>query len=250
MSLVFSDTTNKKGIIQEIESECGFNDGDISGNTLLLQKFTVKVNLALDDYFMLGIKASGEWQVDESNQTDYPIIMMNLKSGQRDYAFTIDGSSNLILDFYKVMVADINGVFKEITPVDQQARDNNVTNVDSFIDGKNLSGTPTRYDKTGNALFLDPIPNYDYSLGIKAFVNREPAYFNYLDTTRKPGIIGSHHRYLVLKASADHLRINSKASYLRVKAEIEDMEITIEESFGKRNREVRKRMRPNVESNK
>src|SRR3990167_10378043 len=104
MSVQFSDTTNYKGIIQLIEKELGFKRGDISGDANLLKEITADVNLAWDDYLTIALPASGKWQFDDSNQTDYPIIKTNLVDGQRDYTFTTDEGGNLILDIYKVAI--------------------------------------------------------------------------------------------------------------------------------------------------
>lgn len=90
MSLVFSNTTTKNGIIQRIERYCGFNDGDISGNTLRLAQFTGDINVALDYTLAMIFEEGGTWQFDDSNHsTNYPIITTNLISGQRDYSFTV-----------------------------------------------------------------------------------------------------------------------------------------------------------------
>lgn len=198
MSLQFNDTTSaRKGIIQLIEKRCGLNYGDISGNSDLMSDFTAEVNLAIDDAMHLIFQATGKWQYDDSNNTDYPILTHDLVQGQRDYPFVKDASGNLILDIYKVLVANTGGIFYEIYPIDQQldkaAR--------PFWDNINTSSLPTRYDKTGNALFLDPIPNFNYAGGLKMFVNREMLYFTIADTTKMPGFAGPYHKYLALKAS-------------------------------------------------
>lgn len=115
MSLVFSNTTTKNGLIQLCERTCGFNDGEISGNTTTLAKFTGDINIALDRALSIIFEVGGTWQFDDSNFTDYPIITTGIVSGQRDYSFTVDGSSNLILDIYRVQVSDSNGNFRYIT---------------------------------------------------------------------------------------------------------------------------------------
>lgn len=246
MSLPFSDTTTKKGIIQEIETECGFRDGDISGNTTLLKKFTSSVNLALDDFWAIAIPASGKWQLDDSNQTDYPIITANLVSGQRDYAFSSDGSSNLILDIYKVLAANSSGVFTELAPVDQQ----NGPDVAAFLDGRNGTGIPSRFDKTGNGLFLDPIPSYNYTNGLKVLINREASYFTSSDTTKKPGVPGIFHRYFVINPAFSYARSQGLQTYNRLSEEKVKLEESIRYHFAGRERGVRRAMTPNIENNK
>lgn len=124
MSLVYSSTSSKNGILQVIERNLKLGDGYITGNTTRLAEWTNEVNLALDEALRIIIPASGKWQFDDSNQTDYPIIYTSLVSGQRDYAFTTDGSSNLILDIYRVFIlpSSTATTYQEIWPVDQQSR--------------------------------------------------------------------------------------------------------------------------------
>lgn len=237
MSLQFNDTSTKKGIIQEIESECGFDDGGISGDTTLLKKFTVSVNLALDDFWAIAIPASGKWQLDDSNYDNtnggYPIITANIVSGQRDYPFTTDGSGNLILDVYKVMVADSTGYFREIKPVDQQ----NDLDMESFYNGQDASGVPTRYDKTANGIFLDVVPNYSRNSSLKVFINREASYFTTAHTDRMPGVPGIFHRYFVLKPALDYARrYLTTDAYDKIRTELKEMEEAIRYHFAGRDR--------------
>lgn len=254
MSLVFNDTSTYKGIVQEYEREIGANLGDVSGSTTKLKQLAAAVNIAYDDFMRIAIKSSGTWQFDDSNQTDYPIITTNLVSGQRDYAFTTDGTSNLILDIYRVFVADSSGVFSEIYPVDVQSEVDTI----AFADGRNASGTPTRYDKTANSIFLDLIPNYNYSNGLKLYINREPSYFTSADTTKKPGVPGILQKYFYLKPAAEYARRNNLANKNDLANEVLKMEGdelrnipgTIATYFASRNRDERKRLAVSQEDNR
>lgn len=250
MSLQFSDTSTYRGIVQTYEREIGGNIGDVSNNTEALKSLTADVNMALDDFFVLAIKASGTWQIDDSNHTDYPIITTNLVSGQRDYSFTVDGSSNLILDIYKVAVKDTSGVFRTISPVDQQSQNTLIDNTDSFVNGLEQTGIPTRYDKTANGFFLDPVPNYNSTGGLKVYINREGSYFAYTDTTKKPGVLGLFHEYFALKPALKYARRFNLSSFTRLQNAVLMMEKEISEHFNSRQRDVKRRMVANVESNK
>lgn len=244
MSVQFNDTTTYKGLVQIYEKEIGANRGDISGNQVKLKEFTTDVNLALDDFFAIAIPASGEWQFDDSNHTDYPIITTSLVANRRDYPFTTDENSNLILDIYKVMVADSSGFFREIKAVDQQSQ----ADMESFYNGQNTTGIPTRYDKTANGIFLDVIPSYNYSGGLKIFINREASYFVSTDTTKKPGVPGLFHRYFALKPALDYARRNTLAITQTLYLEVQRMEKAIQDYFGKRAKDITRRLTPKVES--
>jgi hypothetical protein len=211
-----------------------------------LAQCTADVNLALDSVWATIFEVGGTWQLDDSNFTDYPVITTNLVSGQRDYSFTTDGSGNVILEIYKVLVSDAQGNYIEINPVDQQS------NVPiNFLDGNNTTGQPNSYDKTGNGIFLDPIPNYNYANGLKLLINREASYFTVLDTTKKPGFAGIFHEYLALRPSYMYCMRNKMFDLAKsLKAEMLEMEDKIREHYAKRNKDEVKRLVARSNNNK
>lgn len=238
MSLAFSNTTTKNGLIQLCERNCGFNDGEISGNSTLLARFTGDLNIALDKTLATIFEVGGTWQFDDSNHTDYPIITSTITSGQRDYPFTSDEQGNLILDVYKVLVADSSGDFRELIKYDQQS-----DAPFSYWDGNNTTGLPVSYDKTANAIFLDPIPNYTRASSLKVYINREGSYFSTSDTTKKPGFAGLFHPYLALHASYNYCMRNQKAVKNDLKNEMLEMEQGIRNHYKAREKDVPKVLR-------
>lgn len=191
------------------------------------------MNMALDRALSLIFKSCGTWQFDDSNHSDYPIIMTNLVSGRRDYSFTTDEQGNLILDIYRVMVKNQSGIYEEIYPVDQQNDDN----VSSFYDGQNTTGTVVRYDKTANGIFLDSIPNYSQTNGIKIFINREASYFTTADTTKKPGFAGLFHEYVALRPSFQYAYRNGLSNTKALQSEMEKMESAIKSYYRDRSKD-------------
>jgi hypothetical protein len=218
MAIKFNDTSNINGLVQLYEEEIGADVGDISDNPTKLKQFTARVNAALDRYFAIAIQASGTWQLDDSNHTDYPFITTDLVSGQRDYSILTDGSGNLVLDIYKVMVKDEAGIYHEIRPVDQQ-RDS----AESFYSGQNQTGVPAIYDKTANGIFLDFIPSYNSDDGLKIFINRESSYFVSTDTTKTAGY-PYHQEYFYLKPAYDNARRNNLSITTSLEKEIQKLE--------------------------
>lgn len=235
--------------MQLIEKNCGFGDGDITGNATRLAQFTGDINLAIDEILGFMFPLGGKWQLDDSNHTDYPFIETDLISGQRDYTFTTDGSGNVVLDIYKVMVKDTNGIYQEIEGQDQQSDGES-----SFYDGQNATGTPTRYDKTGNGIFLDFIPNYSWRTaeegekGLKVFINREASYFTTADTTKKLGFAHLFHEYLALRPSYQYAYRNSLPTLKTLDYELQKMTKAIKDYYGGREKDVITRMKPNVEN--
>lgn len=249
MSLPFSSTTNKNGVIQGIERTLFGDDGDgrITGNTLLFARFTSEVNLALDKAQFIAIENSGTWQHDDKNHLSNtnnksPIMTIDLVDGQREYAFTTDDDTTLILDIQKVLVADSAGLFREVLPVDVQSEPGN----ESFWDGNLTEGIPYRYDKTGNRIFLDPIPNYNRTDGLKLYYSRESNYFTTADTTKTAGIPGIFHEYLVLRPSYNYARNNGMAITAALKQDVLEMEMNLANYYGNREKDKRKVMRPRM----
>ncbi len=243
MSIPFSNITTKKGLIQEIESELGLDDGTITNNTTLFKKITASINLALDDYTAIAIESSGTWQFDDSNHEDYPIIRANINSGQRDYAFTTDENLNLILDIYKVLIlpSATSTIYQEAFPIDELEQPYDI------LTENTATGSPDRYGKLANGVFLDPMPGYNATSGIKVVINREGSYFTTSDTTKMPGVPGIHHKYFVLKPALDYARRNSLASFNRLHDEVVSYEGdeekgiigSIAKYFGQREKDVR-----------
>lgn len=254
MSRVFNDTTNLDGLVQKYEEEIGANLGDISGNTTKLKQFTSKTRSAWDTYLTIAIQASGRHQFDDSGYTDYPFIETDLVANQRDYTVLTDDNNALVLDIFKVMVKDSSGVYFEATPIDQQLRGEGV----SIWDGQDTTGTPQEYDKTGNGIIFDVLPDYSWrndtegEYGIKLFVNREANYFTFSDTTTKPGCPGIHHDYFYLKPAMEYARSNGLANYNQLRDAVFEFEGDEERGiqgkiakyFAKRSRDERSIMRP------
>lgn len=184
----------------------------------------------------------GTWQLDDTNHTKYPIITTNLVSGQRDYFFTTDQQSNVILDIYKILIADPSGVFQEIYPVDQQTANSYETNVDSLTDGRNQTGTPIRYDKTGNGIFLDPIPSYNSTGGLKIYINREGSYFTTSDTDKKVGFAHLFHEYFIVSPSYKYAYKKGLKNVNSLEKEMIRLRDAIKAYYGKRQKDVKGRV--------
>lgn len=195
---------------------------------------TADENLAIDEAMAIIFTTNGKWQYDDSNHTDYPIITTNLTASQRDYAFTTDEQGNLILDIYKVMVKNEEGIFHEIYPVDQQSDEY----MDGFWSGQNETGIPSRYDKTANGIFLDCIPSYNSTNGLKVFINREGSYFTTADTTKKPGFSGLFHEFVALVPSIRYCKRNKMFDLSdRYEKDLEKMTMAMKKHYRDRGRD-------------
>lgn len=248
MSIPFNDTSTYKGLVQVYEKEAGFNRGDISGDTDKLKEFATDVNLAFDDFTVIALRSTGLWDWDDSNQTDYPIITTNLVSGQRDYSFTTDGSGNIILEVKRVAIlpSATATLYQEIEPMDAQS-----DRFNALTANNTATGVPYQYDKTANGIFLDPIPGYNATNGLKLYISREASYFAHTDTTKKPGVPGVFHRYFAIKPAMEYARRNSLSSFAGLYKEVlafegdeeQGIEGSIARYFARRDKDTRKVMK-------
>lgn len=244
MSLVFSDTTNKDGIIQHIERELEYDYGRISDDTERMAEVTADVNLAIDAVAAIHAELGGSWQQDDRNHSSYPIVDANLVAGQADYTFDEDSSGNRITDIYKVMIKQsATSDYVTLPMLDQQSPS---TDQDAF--SATAQGTPNKADLTGNAVFLAPIPDTDITDGIRVFVGREGSYFAVSDTTKKPGFDGRFHYYPVLWTCEKHARIHQLNNFDLIRAARIEMEMMMREVISKKNRSERRRFIPLIES--
>lgn len=248
MSIQFSQTSSPyKGLVQFYEKEIGANYGDVSGNAERLGEFTARVNKALDNYLLLWAKSAGTWQGDDINHTDFQIITSNIVSGQRDYSFTTDNDDNRIIDVSQVLIlrSATDTDYELIHPIDE------LQSPSSEILLNSNTGTPYQYGKLGNAIFLDPVPSYSATSGIKMIVNREGSYFTTSDTTKIVGV-PVYHDYFYIKPAYEYARIHSLSNLRELEKAVLDFEgderlrLTgkIQSFFSNRERDVRKIMTP------
>ena len=205
--MVFSNTTTRLGLIQECEDLTGLGDAKISGDAVMLDRFTRWINSA----YMLSTQAiivcDGRWQWDDSNQTDQPIATADLVNGQRDYTVIV-GSPGSTQDWLEVdRVELINNDDVKFRPASSDKRD-----FEGSIDYTfKVDNIPQFYDFEGGSIKLYPSPNYDKTNGLKIWFKRAPLLFTDSDTTKKPGFASTLHEYLAIHASMKYCRTKDMA---------------------------------------
>lgn len=201
----FSNTTSKSGLIQDCEFLTNLGDGTISSDPTLLGRFTGLINNGYDEVLPVIFSSDSKWPWDDQNQTKHPIATFDLVAGQADYTFTADEQGNSILEIDGVYVKDASGTFRKMQAVDSPS-DQGTSAI--FAENPTNTGTPTRYTKRGPTIWLDAVPNYSQSGGVRFLFSRTPSYFGSADTTKTPGIPAPFQRLLSLIASRDWLMVN------------------------------------------
>lgn len=200
----FSDTTNKNGIIQNIESLCNLADGAITGNTTLFYKITAFVNNSYNKVAVALIQADKSWRWDDFNYTNFPRGAATLVSGQHDYtlpAATVTGNASTLLGIHKIAVLDTQSQERVLKQTNKsEAVLNNMYS---------SSGLPVVYKLVGNSIKMWPAPDNAVSVtltdGLLVYFDRTPSHFTIASTTTEPGFPAAYHEILQLDASGQYL---------------------------------------------
>ena len=235
--MVFNDTTNKLGMIQEAETWLfGSDYGAISNNSRNLATFTRLFNGGLDQTSIEIMKCDGNWQYDDKNHGDQPTATTTLVNGQSNY--TLDMSHMKVIG---VEVKDSEGNYQTVYPIDYtEIRKSGLSETEFF----ETSGMPQFYDLSGDILRLFPAPATSYvttTAGLRIKFQREMDYFTSADTTKEPGIPRPFHDIPVLFGCAKFAKANSMGDKAReLDAELMRRLKDMREFFTKRNLEGNK----------
>lgn len=196
--MILNDTTNKTGIIQSIERKINMGDGYISGNTDRLTEIKAMVNTELSKVWHLIFMSSGNWQFDDSNQTDLPYGTIDIQDGVNEYSLPED-----CLTVRRVEVYDgtnwrlLKPITLEEIPV----------SLDEYVLNE---GFPAYYRLVGHKIQLFPTPNFDSTDGLKVYFDRE---FLTLDADDdEPGFASPYHEIIPLGVAIEWLKIKVPTS--------------------------------------
>lgn len=204
MSLVFSNTTDKNGIIQLVEFNCALGDGAISGDATLLKQITAQVNLAMSEVWHNVWKYQSGWIYDDANQTDLPQAVFTLVAGQSKYQLPSDA-----LTVNRIEVKDSQGNFYPLTPLTEREIHQGM---DEFFE---TDGMPQYYRLIGRTVELFPAPSANdttLTSGGKIYFDRTGVAFASTDTTDTPGFSAEYHDLIPIKTSIKWLRVHKPDS--------------------------------------
>ncbi len=189
--MVFSDTSGKLGIVEDIDYHIGSDS-----NTYPLKDKARNVNAWLDRVVSLILQSDGKWEWQDLNESNLPIGTQNLVSGTQEYSI-----NTTYLKIRAVAVKDPNGVFHYLDRIDEKSP---TPGAIALTDSSNTSGTPIAYALVGKYIVLNRKPNYTQSNGIQIYAQTDETYFASNDTTATPGFAKQFHRILSFGAALDY----------------------------------------------
>lgn len=192
--MVYSNTTDNNGLIQDLEIKLFSADfGAISNNTARMQIFTNYLNRALDQITHVLLSNDNTWKWDDYNNTDFPEAKTNLISGQGDYTLAVTH-----LTIQEVTCFNSAGDEYKLEPIVDELSSSPLS--ERF----ETDGQPRYYKLEGNSILLYPAPDYNYSEGLIIKTQRPHTYFTTSDTTKTPGFASHFHHLVSLIAARDY----------------------------------------------
>lgn len=217
----------------ELNTRCRYFTKVSSTTDHTIDEITLSVNIWLDKVFSWILQADKRWSFDDNNQSDLPVGTIDLVANQRDYGL----SAATILNLLKVACKDSSGNYRILTPLDLD----DITAKD-VIEQRGSAGTPTRYIKHGNAIYLDPKPSYASTAGLRLFFQRNTVPFTTADTTAVPGFAKPFHDILAMGAAYDYLSKEGSPRAPALFALIERMKEDLVNFYSARAEDQRPRM--------
>jgi hypothetical protein len=218
--MVFSDSTNKQGIVEEIDFLI-----NTDFTTYPLTHKTRNINRWYDKTIGWVVEATNpSFEFDDSKYTTLPVFTTNLVSGQFQYAM-----DSTWFDVFRIDVKDANGYWRQLTNTDQSV----ITG--GYDQYQTTNSTPLEFDIIANVIELHPAPNYSSTGGMKVWANRKGSYFATTGTdSQEPGFAPQFHRILSLGAAFDYAISRQLPQASALRQEIEQMHKEIDEWYGER----------------
>jgi len=230
--LQFSDTSTKNGIIQRLEYDTNLGDTAISGDATLLAQQTAIINSYASKATSIIITATGDWTWDDTSHTDQAVATTDIVSGQGDYTIlnNTPDTSNDYLRVSRVEIKDENGNWYRIGKRDLKRY------YDSITERRTNGGNPASFDFNGTSIFLDAVPNFNSTAGLRVWFERAQLNFATDDTTKRPGFASIFHEYLVLGPLYKWEKKNLPEKSEQTKRDLVEMEQAMKEFYSTRDK--------------
>jgi hypothetical protein len=208
--MVFNDTTNKQGLVQDTWFHI-FGDSLDHSAEYPVADIARNMNEELYQVGILHWKHSPKWSFMDANESKLNIATTDLVNGQMDYSLDTD-----IIHIERAAIKDKDGNWRDLYFI---AWSDIPYNPEEWAGDP---GLPAKYSFRGNSLFLFPAPSSNdvtQSDGLKIYLSKlsNEGKFVASDTTKTPGFNPAFHRILSLKAAMDYLLGNDMDKYNAVK---------------------------------
>lgn len=238
--MVFSDTTNNLGIVQQTRSMAR-----VDSNQWPTYKIVNSCNNWLDFVTGFAIGADRRFQWDDSNHSKLPIGTTDLVANQAEYSFLTDEQNNKILSVTRIDLLTSTGDYKQLERIDQ-------ADIQGALDEfESTAGTAKYYDLIAdNIVKLYPKPSANVTAGLKFYFQRTGSYFAATDTTKEPGVAPLLHRGFVIASAYDCALTLGLQNLQVLSVELQKEEEKVTNYFNIRNLDTYRRFKPFKQDNR
>lgn len=231
----FNDSVEHLGLCQDINLLLGLSAADTS--SFPIKDKTRSINEWYRRTNSWIWQATGTWEYDDSNYTDFPIATADLVATQQDYALP---STAQKID--RVEILDKSSNYQLLKPLDKSQVE------EAMSEFYETDGMPAYYDLVGASLMLYPTPaaaNVTTTAGLKLYFTRDISAFTSASTTTEPGFARPYHRILSLGAALDYAVGRKMWDRVpHIKGQINDLKTDLQEFYGSRHRDMKPRIIP------
>ncbi len=234
--MVFSNASDGIGIVEMFRDLTG-----LDANVFTLKKATNFINRAYYDAVLEAWRASGDWDFDDTNQSDFPIAVTTMVESQEDY--TIPATA---LKVVRLEVKDSSGNWTVVKPFDETQLPN--TALSEFHE---TDGLPEWYRLIRGSVVLYPAPtatSATLTSGLRIYFLREVDEFVSTDTTQEPGLPEPFHDVLAWGAAYMAAIAKGLSNKNDLKAVYDEKINRMREFFADRHVDFKPRIRPRIES--
>lgn len=188
------------------------------------------------------LQSQDEWDYDDSNKTDFPILTTDTVASQQDY-----GLPTGTLKIKRLEVSYDGTTWKVASPLDinQYGKGTDTTAI-----ATNFTVDSPYYDVLGSSLMLYPIPSSAITKGLKIWIDRTATEFTSGDVTtgtKLPGFDVNFHDLLPLGVAYDWLVAKQPEKAGNIWAEIQDMEARLKNHYSTKQKARAYNFNPNLE---
>ncbi len=185
--------------------------------------------------------ADGNWNYDDTNQTDLPIGKADLVAGQGDYSFADE-----VLSIEGISVLDASGNYRKLIPFDKNELD---VDLDEYLKD---NGMPTHYDKQGRSVFLKAAPaagSVTLTNGLKVYFKRKTKDITSFDST-SPGFVITEHMIIPYKIALPYCLKYKKDRVVLFELKIQEHRERVKAHYARRTKDEPSRIMSKQHSNK
>jgi len=238
----FNDTTNYNGLIQYCEDLLDFNAGKISGNAILLKKFTNYLNIGKHNTIGKILQSVDGFDFDDTGYDDEPDGTFSLAANQRVYTLPV---SEEVLQIRRLDITYDGTNYYRAERWDRESTGLGLGN-DTTVDAR-FSKTAPRYDASGNSFFLYPrATTAEVAAGAEAkfIYSREGEEYVSTDTDQTSGIDKQFDPVIAIDACLQYsIFKNIDKKVLNLSTLLQQEIIKLEKHYGRKDRDTEYQLR-------